>query len=427
MNVRQVPARPLRANLVGNTAFSDGASGNIGETALRQMFTSKNNELFIQQTEDLDRWQRMYEQSFSEKRARRDGRFSARLARAGGRYECIPSVEYRDFGKKGFPRNERHLIFAHLLNLNDFELKYGIDYFDRCLRLDIPSSVGRVIQVDIPRTLSWFASVCGEETKSFLMKQLRDVLWAFAVHKPEIGYCQSLNFIAAYFLTVFGSSKISFYALVQLIDSPTSPYVGIHTPGYYSPGMKQLLVDIEVLEKLTRIRVGDSEYRNFFEKREISNLSMIVSEWFHTLFVTVFPIRTVDRIFDLIVSGSAGSNKIIFRIAFTILRHLISRKDELYDLDQVMQGHKRITKLWVDANSLIVASTRGMRRFSKKQLEAWKLERRVLLGASSSGGSSTLLVGNTMMKLDEAIAPSTTLLLVPTTVFEESTILDENL
>ena len=397
---------------------SDPIAGSysIGETELRNIFISKESELFLQPSAELERLKAEYRERFRPKQLRRDARFAARLSLAGGKYENISAFEFREFGRKGFPRAKRHLIFAHLLRLSDFEAKYGVEYFGQCLQTDIPSSIGRVIQVDIPRTLSFFVSTCGEKTKGILMKMLRDVLWAFAVHKPEIGYCQSMNFIAAYFLSVFGSAKSSFYALVQLIDSPTNPYVGLHIPGYYAPGMSQLLVDIEVLELFTRSRVGSREYEVFFERREISNLSMIVSEWFHTLFVTVFPIRTVDRVFDFMLTGT--SNKSIFRIACTVLKDLSRRKKELIDLDSVMQGHKRITKLWVDGNQLVVASTRGLRMFTGKRLELWRSQVREVR-RNDPQHHSAQPVGNTMMKLEEAIATQNTLMSVPPTLPEE--------
>ena len=376
---------------------------------IRSVFSArKRNEIFIQSSPDLVRETVNYQESFFlAKEERRRARMNERVRKLSlGSVTNLPDPDLREFGRKGFPTEFRCDIYEHLLALKDFQSKYGESYFEKCLKTDIPSSIGRVIQVDLPRTLSAFTSSCDEKTKTLLMKMLRDILWAFAVHKPEIGYCQSLNFIAAFFLSIFGSAKKSFYALVQLVDSPTSPYIGLHIPGYYAPGMTQLLSDISVLELMCRSRIGEKTYRNFFEKREISNLSMIVSEWFHTLFITVFPIRTVERIMDYILSNCGGSNKVVFRIAFTIIRELVERKHELVDLDELMTGHKRITRSWVDHNVLINSATRGIRLFSKNDLEKWRrIDRERRQG--QNGYTSQQPVGNTMMKLEEAIAPQT--------------------
>lgn len=376
---------------------------------IRSVFSArKRNEIFISSSPDLVRETVKYQENFFlAKEERRRVRINERVRKLNlNSVTNLSDLDLREFGRKGFPTEYRCILYERLLALSDFQSKYGEFYFEKCLKTDIPSSIGRVIQVDLPRTLSAFTSSCDEKTKQLLMKMLRDILWAFAVHKPEIGYCQSLNFIAAFFLSIFGSSKKSFYALVQLVDSPTSPYIGLHIPGYYAPGMTQLLSDISVLELMCRSRIGEKTYRNFFDKREISNLSMIVSEWFHTLFITVFPIRTVERIMDYVLSNCGGTNKVIFRIAFTIIRELVERKHELVDLDELMTGHKRITRSWVDHNMLIKSSTRGIRLFSKTDLDKWrKIDRDRRQG--QNGYTSQQPVGNTMMKLEEAIAPQT--------------------
>ena len=384
----------------------------IDEGLIRSIFLkNRKSELFVHESTELLKETQQYQDWFEKKEDRRRTRFIARLGKANMDYINISQDDYREFGRKGFPSEHRGSIYEHLLQLSAFESKYGVNYFSKCLKTDIPSSIGRVIQADIPRTLSSFVATCGEVTRSTLMKMLRDVLWAFAVHKPEIGYCQSMNFVAAFFISVFGSAKKSFYALVQLIDSPTSPYVGLHIPGYYSPGMSQLLTDIGVLEVMAQERLGERTFREFFEAREVTSLSMIVSEWFLTCFITVFPIRTVLRLMDFFVSNCRGSNKVLFRVAFVIIKELIERKRELVDLDQVMQGHKRMTKTWVRHNELIVKATMGVRFFTSKDLLHWRQVITKSASSHSSGHGHGMPMGSTMMRLEEALAPQTQLTL----------------
>jgi hypothetical protein len=409
-------------------SLSNGVSSEeIDEAIIRTIFLkNKRNELFVQQNPELARQYVphspylttpprtiQYEETFKPKEERRRLRFEDKLKQFG-KLGDIPGAEFKALGRKGFPSEHRNAVYAHLLQISKFEAKYGANYFADCLRVDIPSSIGRVIQADLPRTLSAFAATCGSTTtKQSLMKMLRDVLWAFAVHKPEIGYCQSMNFIAAFFLSIFGCARKAFYALVQLIDSPTSPYIGLHIPGYYSPGMSQLLTDIGALERMCRSRLGERAYSDFFESREVMNLSLIVSEWFHTVFITVFPIRTVQRIFDFIISNADGSNKVMFRLSYVVIKNLINQRNTIHDLDGVMQGHKRMTRTWVDHNGLIIAATRGVRMFSKRDLASWKHETEGASkksGKHSSSGTASLTgmpPGITMMRLEDAIAPPT--------------------
>ena len=56
------------------------------------------------------------------------------------------------------------------------------------------SAVGRQVDLDLPRTFPGNARV------ELCLPALRRVLLAFAAHAPEVGYCQSMNFIAALLL-----------------------------------------------------------------------------------------------------------------------------------------------------------------------------------------------------------------------------------
>lgn len=68
---------------------------------------------------------------------------------------------------------------------------------------------------DLPRTFPhnvWVASPAGQTA-------LRRVLLAFSMHKPAVGYCQSMNYIAAMLLLVLNKlEEDAFWVLVALID-----------------------------------------------------------------------------------------------------------------------------------------------------------------------------------------------------------------
>lgn len=68
---------------------------------------------------------------------------------------------------------------------------------------------------DLPRTFpgnEWMATAAGQAA-------LGRVLLAFSVHRPSIGYCQSMNYLAAMLLLVLQHDEESaFWLLVSLID-----------------------------------------------------------------------------------------------------------------------------------------------------------------------------------------------------------------
>ena len=76
------------------------------------------------------------------------------------------------------------------------------------------------MQQDLGRTFpsnAWVSTAEG-------MAALRRVLLAFSAHSPRIGYCQSMNFLAAALLLALGQAEDSaFWVLVCLIDDGGVP------------------------------------------------------------------------------------------------------------------------------------------------------------------------------------------------------------
>eukprot|EP00891_Asterochloris_glomerata_P005166 jgi/Astpho2/5166/Aster-04750 len=73
---------------------------------------------------------------------------------------------------------------------------------------------------DLPRTFPHNSWVAGGDGKS----ALRRVLLAFSVHKPEVGYCQSMNYVAAMLLLGMDlDEEKAFWAMVALIDDNGGP------------------------------------------------------------------------------------------------------------------------------------------------------------------------------------------------------------
>ena len=68
---------------------------------------------------------------------------------------------------------------------------------------------------DLPRTFplnAWVGSPEGQDA-------LRRVLLAFSVHKPDVGYSQSMNYVAAMLLLCLDlSEERAFWIMVALID-----------------------------------------------------------------------------------------------------------------------------------------------------------------------------------------------------------------
>ncbi|CAE7239136.1 unnamed protein product [Symbiodinium natans] len=93
----------------------------------------------------------------------------------------------------------------------------------------------RQIEKDVPRTRP---ADLNESQRAALGRVLR----AFAVLRPQVGYCQGLNFVAAVALLVGFTEKQALGGLRALTD--------VFCSGYYEESMSGLLRDIAVLDAL---------------------------------------------------------------------------------------------------------------------------------------------------------------------------------
>lgn len=161
------------------------------------------------------------------------------------------------------------------------------------------------------------ASYVREETA--LIKSLRRVLTAFAHYQPQIGYCQSLNFLAG-LLLLFMNEERSFWMLVILTERiipnvHLADLEGVHT----DQGVLMLCVK-EYLPELWDTLGTNFEGERLKEDNILARLppvTLVTSSWFMSLFVGVLPVETALQVWDILwYEGS----KTIFRISLTIFK-----------------------------------------------------------------------------------------------------------
>src|SRR5690606_12006097 len=69
------------------------------------------------------------------------------------------------------------------------------------------------------------------------LNMLRRVLVAYTIHNPEVGYCQSMNFICALLLLFIEKEEDAFWAFVCIVENVLSMH--IRNPQLYMLRMKQ--------------------------------------------------------------------------------------------------------------------------------------------------------------------------------------------
>ena len=206
-----------------------------------------------------------------------------------------------------------------------------------------------------------------------LICSLRRVLQAFAIHCPTIGYCQSLNFLAALLLLLLsGDEEKSFHLLCILTT--------LHLPGTHGPALEGANVDIAVLMSLLQehlpavwTRVNDTTDASTTSSspaaasspRLLPTVSLATTSWFMSIFVGTLPIETTLRVWDvLFYEGS----KTLFRVALALFKLAEPQIAKLRDPMEVFQLVQSLPRGLLDANRVLdtALGTLGRGRAGKK-------------------------------------------------------------
>jgi hypothetical protein len=123
--------------------------------------------------------------------------------------------------RRGIPAAYRASVWQHISLSTANRSRYPAGYYQHLLRRakdKLKKSVADDIDKDLDRTFPEHTYFDAEEGR----EGMRRVLTAFAVHNIDIGYCQSLNFIAGMML-LFMCEEDAFWLLVTVAEKVTAP------------------------------------------------------------------------------------------------------------------------------------------------------------------------------------------------------------
>jgi len=145
---------------------------------------------------------------------------------------------------------------------------------------DVPDTCRKQIEKDVHRTRP-------DGLKEGQREVLGRVLRAYAARRPDIGYCQGMNFVTAVLLLVGLEERQALHGLVALIDR--------FAEGYYEVSMRGLLRDVAVLDALMSLMLPGIHAR--LAEIELP-LVWIAAEPLLTLFSRGSPLESVCRLWD---------------------------------------------------------------------------------------------------------------------------------
>eukprot|EP00884_Botryococcus_braunii_P008527 jgi/Botrbrau1/17676/Bobra.0166s0101.1 len=233
-----------------------------------------------------------------------------------------PKDTLKKLCRKGIPAQYRAWAWPEISGAADRRAEHLGNYFEAMVNMGNASSeFGHQIELDLPRTFPNNVWIRSEEGQG----ALRRVLLAFSVHNHEVGYCQSMNYIAALLLLAMErDEEKTFWVLVSLIDdggapallqdSACAPAVRILYQDMYAKNLKGCHVEMRSLEELLSVKLPRL-YQHF--KMQACEMSLIATDWFLCLFCTTLPAETTARVWDaLLFEGT----KILYRVALALLQ-----------------------------------------------------------------------------------------------------------
>eukprot|EP01101_Sappina_pedata_P000807 TRINITY_DN10988_c0_g1_i1.p1 TRINITY_DN10988_c0_g1~~TRINITY_DN10988_c0_g1_i1.p1 ORF type:complete len:414 (+),score=121.44 TRINITY_DN10988_c0_g1_i1:347-1588(+) len=230
----------------------------------------------------------------------------------------------------GIQPHLRPLVWPIISNLNEYKRSVGDDDIYKKFSQDITEGFDNkkeieiVIEKDLERTFP--------EEEIFTQKRgiesLRRVLVAFSRFRSQIGYCQSLNFVAGAFLMSGLSEEQSFWMLDMMVSK-------MLPPNYYSSDMMGLRKDMAVFDLLCKDEIP--KIFSHLEKHGVSVFHYGMS-WFLCLFLTVMKKENAMRFMDIFLYEGS---KAIFRVALGLLKlheKKILAQDSLWEIVILLKG-----------------------------------------------------------------------------------------
>ncbi|KAM9143639.1 TBC1 domain family member 1 isoform 4-T5 [Pangshura tecta] len=208
---------------------------------------------------------------------------------------------------RGVPRHHRGEIWKFLAEQyhlkNQFPTKQqpkDTPYKELLKQL---TSQQHAILIDLGRTFPthpYFSAQLGAGQLS-----LYNILKAYSLLDPEVGYCQGLSFVAGVLL-LHMTEEDAFKMLKFLMFD-----MGLRKQ--YRPDMTILQIQMYQLSRL--LHDYHRDLYNHLEEHEIGP-SLYAAPWFLTMFASQFPLGFVARVFDMLfLQGS----EVIFKVALSLL------------------------------------------------------------------------------------------------------------
>lgn len=211
-----------------------------------------------------------------------------------------------------------------------------------------------------------------------LIRSLRRVLYAFALHNPRIGYTQSLNFITGMLLLFLPEEKA--FWMLHIITTELLP--ATHEISLEGANVDMWILMVLLRENMPNVytklvtttpTVSRSKAPALTVNMRLPDITLGLTNWLMSMFIGSLPFETTLRVWDcFFYEGS----KTFFRVAMGIFkageREIMSVSDPM----EVFQIVQTIPKRLLDANALLEESMSRKYRMGQGRIDALREQRR---------------------------------------------------
>ncbi|XP_071495817.1 uncharacterized protein [Diadema antillarum] len=243
----------------------------------------------------------------------------------------------------GVPAEYRSEVWTQLImdRVKTIKEGKGENYFQSlCEQCDTSPAVQdyrRQINLDLLRTIPHNTHFNNEASKG--ISQLRQLLEAFCVHNPEIGYCQGMNFIAGMSL-LFMDIETAFWCLVAVVE-----YYFPHN--YFDASLIGAQADQYVLKEILQSRLPRLHAHLDDVGVEMCSFTL---NWFLAIYFEVVPFNTLLRIWDCFLLDGLY---VLFQFSMALLHlheeDLLTKKDIL----ALLKDTKQLCKLTYNVETVV--------------------------------------------------------------------------
>ena len=236
----------------------------------------------------------------------------------------------REYALSGVMSSENRLLFYETI-INFKELKLNLR--NELLRYNIKSKIYNNILLlannlkDKDEKFSYVIEQIGKDVnRTFYTEKfkegngkeiLKNILTAIAFIRPEIGYCQGMNFIAGALINFIDNEEKCFWIFLHFIDN-------IELKMLYIQNMPVYLIKLYQLNYY--IKENFPKLLPHLKKNQV-NPDIFFSKWILTAFSNFLPFETLYNVWDLFIIDKW---KAIFKFSIIILSYM---KDKLMNLD----------------------------------------------------------------------------------------------